>query len=445
MEGPWSSVSRFFVNTANVPPTTPVITAPLDGATITTLTTDVVISNSSDPDSLSLVYYFEADTVPTFDSTGTIRSGSIAEGSASTLWHLSGLKDNTQYYLRVKASDGTTDSPWSAVTGFVANTVNDPPTTPSLANPSNGAGVSVLTPTLSVHNATDLDKDILTYEFEIYSDMALTKLITQSGPIAEASLVTSWTTPVALTENQNYYWRARAYDGFLHSAWMPTASFLINTANDAPGAPQLSAPADGNSLATLTPTLTVINSVDPDNTQLTYDFEVYNSGVLADTITGVLQGAGGLTSVTLTKALYDNTAYSWRARAFDGDRYGSWMNMATFTTHIAQAAITTQIEFDPQTLNKKSNGNWVNVKIGLPRGYRAIDINISSIRLEGRVPAELQPTSIESKQDGDTLMVKFSRNDVIAILPTGDNVPVHVTGRIGATQFEGVDIIRVIK
>lgn len=42
-------------------------------------------------------------------------------------------------------------------------------------------------------------------------------------------------------------------------------------------------------------------------------------------------------------------------------------------------------------------------------------------------------------------MVKFSRNDVIAILPTGDNVPVHVTGRIGATQFEGVDIIRVIK
>lgn len=445
VEGPWSATSRFFVNTANDPPTAPVITSPVNGSTITTQSPDAVIGNSSDPDSSSLVYYFEADTAPTFDSVNLIRSTAITEGSGTTLWHLNGLQDNTQYYLRVRASDGTADSPWSAVTAFVVNTVNDPPTTPVLANPSSGAGVSVFTPTLSVHNATDLDKDVLSYEFEIYSDAALTSLATQSGSISEAALITSWTTPTVLTENQTYYWRSRTSDGLLHSGWMPTASFMVNTANDAPGAPQLSAPGDGTTLATLTPSLSVVNAADPDTTRLTYDFEVYNNGVAVDTITAAPEGTAGQTSVTLTKMLADNTTYSWRARAFDGDRYGAWMNMATFTTHIAQAAITAEIEFEPKTLNKKSNGTWVMLEIELPHGYKAADIDVSTIRLNGTVPAELHPTSNRCDGGRDELTVKFRRNSVIAALPPGNHVPVHVTGMVGSTAFEGVCIIRVIK
>ena len=42
-------------------------------------------------------------------------------------------------------------------------------------------------------------------------------------------------------------------------------------------------------------------------------------------------------------------------------------------------------------------------------------------------------------------MVKFDRNAVINILPLGNNVPVHVTGTVGTTTFEGVDRIRVIQ
>lgn len=441
VEGPWSGAARFFVNTVNDAPTAPVVVAPVNGATVSALATDVVITNSSDPDSSSLLYYFEADTVPTFDSAGIIRSGSMAGGSGTTTWHLSGLLDNTRYYLRVKASDGSADGPWSAVAGFFANTMNEPPTIPVLANPSDGAGVNLFKPVLSVHNSTDLDRDVLSYEFELYGDAALTNLIAQSGPIAETVLVTGWTVPVSLVENQTCYWRARAGDGLLRSAWMPPASFMVNTANDAPGAPQLSAPGDGATLASLTPTLEVANASDPDSATLTYDFEVYNGNLLAASHSGVPEGISGRTSVTLTAALSDNTSYSWRARAFDGDRYGAWMNLASFKTHIAQTPITAQIEFDPQTLNKKSNGTWVNVKIGLPRGYKASDIDISSIRLEGRVAAELRPAAIQ----GDVLTVKFRRNDIIDLLPAGEQVPVHLTGKINSTAFEGMDIIRVIE
>lgn len=43
------------------------------------------------------------------------------------------------------------------------------------------------------------------------------------------------------------------------------------------------------------------------------------------------------------------------------------------------------------------------------------------------------------------LMVKFDRADAINLLPNGDQVTVHVTGKVGTVTFEGVDIIRVMK
>jgi hypothetical protein len=50
----------------------------------------------------------------------------------------------------------------------------------------------------------------------------------------------------------------------------------------------------------------------------------------------------------------------------------------------------------------------------------------------------------QTEHDHDELKVKFNRSAVIAVLPTGNHVPVHVTGRIGSGTFEGVDIIKVI-
>lgn len=445
MEGPWSATSRFFVNSTNEAPSTPVIVTPAMGSTVAALATDVVATNAIDPDSPVLTYSFEADTVRTFDSPAVIRSGGVVEGQGSTVWHLNGLLDNTRYYLRVKAGDGTADSPWSAVVTFFANTANDPPTIPVLANPSSGGGVNLFSPTLSVYNASDADRDSLTYEFEVYADAALTDLVVQSGGVAETASVTGWTVPVALTENQTYYWRARAFDGSLSSGWMPFASFMINTANDAPGPPTLSAPADGSRVATLTPTLAVTNAVDPDSDSLTYEFEIYTAATPVASSGSIPGNGSGITSWTPASPLADNTVYQWRARAFDGDRYGQWMNMATFTTHMPVTAIKAEIEFEPETLNGKDQGTWVKVEIELPHGYRAADVDIASIRLEGTVPAEAWPHRISRGGHGEELTVKFLRGDVIAVLPEGRQVPVHVTGTVGSIQFEGVDIIRVIK
>ena len=446
IEGPWMTTARFFVNTANDAPTTPSIIYPSNNSEITTLYTDIVVSNSTDPDYDPLTYIFEIDTVNTFDSPNIIRSGNIP----TTLWHIEGLNDNTYYYVRAKASDSLAESPWSEVAGFFANTQNDAPTTPVLANPSDGSGVNTFTPALSIHNSSDIDRDVLTYEFEVYGDLSMTTLVANIAGVQETPQITSWTVPVTLTENNTYYWRARVFDGELYSGWMPLASFMVNTANDAPSAPSLYLPANGSSLDTLNPTLSVYNAIDPDPPEadsLTYDFEIYSNGTLIQSLTGIPQDNSGITSITVPNALTDNTTYNWRARAYDGDRYGAWMDMAAFSIHLPVTNITATIDFDPNTLNKKSNGNWVTVYIELPAGYNVNNIIISSIRLQGTIHAESWPYCIgDYDNDGiPDLMVKFKRADVINILPNGDNVQILVTGTVGTTTFEGVDTIRVIK
>jgi len=130
---------------------------------------------------------------------------------------------------------------------------------------------------------------------------------------------------------------------------------------------------------------------------------------------------------------------------------------ATIAVDPPSANITATIEVEPETLNRKGQGNWITVKIELPSGYRASDVDIASLRLEGTVHAEPWPYHAgcshdeEGKhcnRDGDhgerEFMVKFRKSEALKVLPDGNRVPVHVIGRLGAMTFEGVDYIRVI-
>ncbi|MCK5506305.1 MAG: VCBS repeat-containing protein, partial [Thermodesulfovibrionia bacterium] len=322
VEGQWMTAAGFFVNTANDAPAAPAIITPPDGSEITALSPGITVTNSTDPENDLLAYIFELDTVMTFDSPDLTISGSIPEGIGTTSWHMEGLSDNTHYYVRAKAGDGLVESPWSEVTGFFANTVNDAPSTPVLSNPSDGGGVKVFTPTLSVHNSSDIDGDTLTYEFEIYGDAEMTNILDNVSGIEESFQITSWTVSISLLENHIYYWRARAFDGEFHSDWMPPASFMVNTANDAPAAPLLCSPAGGSSADTLYPALSVYNAADPDSDSLTYKIEIYENNLPVQIVNSVSEDPSGITSVILVDGLSDNTTYAWRVCAYDGDRYG---------------------------------------------------------------------------------------------------------------------------
>ena len=105
------------------------------------------------------------------------------------------------------------------------------------------------------------------------------------------------------------------------------------------------------------------------------------------------------------------------------------------------------IDIDPDTLNLNSKGKWITCYIELPEDYDVDDIDVSTVKLNGQVPAESHPTGTgDYDNDGiPDLMVKFDRSAVQEILQAGDEVEITVTGELNyETPFEGSDTIRVI-
>lgn len=128
----------------------------------------------------------------------------------------------------------------------------------------------------------------------------------------------------------------------------------------------------------------------------------------------------------------------------------------TCAIRVEAGTLEAEIDFDPDTLNPESRGKWVAVYIELPVGYDPRDINATTIRLNGTLPPVLDrrygfvsdPSGYIVDHDADGIserMVKFDREEVIALLPLGTN-PVRITGLlIDGTSFSGLsDPIRVL-
>ena len=311
----WMPTANFFVNTANDNPTTPNISSPQDGVQVTTLAPALSVTNASDVDFYdALSYDFDVATDAGFTNI-VARTSGIAKGAGgATSWIvMPALSENSLYYWRARAKDANGgESVWVSASFFV-NTANDSPTAPVIKTPSDGGEVATFTPTLVMNNATDLDSHFLMYTFELDTVNTFDSLNKQaSGLIAEGADTTAWT-PAALTENTTYYWRAKAGDGQADSPWV-TASFFVNTVNEAPSVPTLHGPANNSWVTVLAPSLQVNASIDPDNDGVTYAYEVYSDSALTSRVMA-FSGAG--TSWTINRNLIDNTWYWWRAQAKD--------------------------------------------------------------------------------------------------------------------------------
>lgn len=96
-------------------------------------------------------------------------------------------------------------------------------------------------------------------------------------------------------------------------------------------------------------------------------------------------------------------------------------------------------------MNLKSEGTGVTCYIELPTGFDVGQIDVSTLKLNGQVPAEPEPTEV-GDYDGDgraDLMVKFDRGE--ATLQVGDAVQITLAGQLNdGTEFEGCDVVRVI-
>ncbi len=76
--------------------------------------------------------------------------------------------------------------------------------------------------------------------------------------------------------------------------------------------------------------------------------------------------------------------------------------------------IPANTDVDPDRLNLRSRGRWTPCHIELPEGYDLNDVNLSSIRLDDTIPAQVSPATIgDYDSDGvPDLTFRFNRTEI---------------------------------
>jgi hypothetical protein len=167
----------------------------------------------------------------------------------------------------------------------------------------------------------------------------------------------------------------------------------------------------------------------------------YGRGINYGLYTGAsatYSGPDGILTGTFTAA----NSVTWRRGYFD-NRFDFWFDAVVSQVipnpdppppYIVLIPATVRLEPEALKLNKGVFTAFVN----LPQPYDIRNIDVASIKCEGASP-------IRSVIAGETLILKFAREDLIGVVP-GEDVEFEVKGRLlDGSGFKGDDVIRVIK
>ncbi|MCJ7429774.1 hypothetical protein MUO83_00985 [Candidatus Bathyarchaeota archaeon] len=163
-----------------------------------------------------------------------------------------------------------------------------------------------------------------------------------------------------------------------------------------------------------------------------------------NTVSGMgLYDVNATAYATLSEGTYDIIPGAVRAifTGWAGDADGSDLTSDPITMDGPKTAIATwEIQlytralFEYDTLNLKSRGDWVTAYVELPEGYDVNNIDISTIKLNETIPAELEPVAF-GDYDNDRILdlaVRFNRTLLVKYLISkgiaSGNVTLTITG-----------------
>ncbi|MBI4179141.1 hypothetical protein HY522_06955, partial [bacterium] len=273
------------------------LASPADGHETTAINFQVrwnAVSDSVGVDS----YALEVSKISSFTTmvfTDTV-DGALTGDAVTGLY-------NDTYYWRVRTIDDLgNQGAYSAVRGFITDTIVNQVTLSSPANGHETTAVDFLVGWTAVSDSVGVDS----YAVEAAKNTGFTNMVftdTIDGVLTTDTLTGLY--------NDTYYWRVRAIDDLGNQgAYSAARGFVTDTDVDTV---VLASPADGATEKTRTPTLTwnaVPDSVGIDSYSIElYIWPSYTTLVFSDTIDG------SLTSVTATQQ--DSGSYFWRVRAMD--------------------------------------------------------------------------------------------------------------------------------
>lgn len=358
--------SQFFINTVNDAPTAPQVSSPAVESTIAVLSPTLVVTNSTDIDRDELRYAFELYAESDLENPVATVSGLLPGHNGQTSWPVAKvLEEDRRYMWQASVSDehnAVVKSEWGS---FIVNTENAAPSAPEIIYPVVGdASVSLSADNkllLTVKNAVDPEKANLKYFFELDTQNTFDSSNKQISPaVQEGEQQTRWAVG-NLIENQLYYWRARANDGAMDSAWV-VGEFTLSQRNEAPSVPTILNPDNGATVNSLRPVFEVNPAVDPEGGAVNYYFEVYATPEAQTPVGNKLTSS---TQWVFESDLADKQTYYWRVQARDEKGLASsWSSLAAFTIVLPAANIAPQMSFvlpDQLTVdtNKRVLLQWV--------------------------------------------------------------------------------------
>lgn len=351
--------SRFFINTANDLPTQPQISLPAIDASIAEVSPTLVITNSTDIDRDELRYGFELFAESDLENSIARVSGLLAGNNGQTSWFVATvLQEDQRYVWQASVTDEHNAVVKSAWGNFVVNTQNHAPTNPQIDSPQAASIVTELGQDASVNlrviNSIDPERKPVKYYFELDKVNTFDSADKKISPLVNAgSAHTEWKV-TGLTENTHYFWRVKATDGEVESAWV-VSDFTVSHVNQAPTIPVLQNPVDGAVIATPDVTLQANPATDPEGDTVKYHIQLFADAALTQSL---------VNEVTTMPSwqygpLADNATYYWRMRAEDAEgKLSDWSEVESFTVNLPPVNVAPQLSFILPAQNvTQSTGN----------------------------------------------------------------------------------------
>jgi hypothetical protein len=217
---------------AGVSITPPAPVAPAAGTTISAKEQPVTltIQNSSTNGQRPVTYKFEVAVDGAFASKVIERDGVEPGADGKTVFRLpDALAADRTYYWRSKAVDGANESDYSKALSFAVVTIAEIQA-PVPISPVGAVKTSSRSPEFKVRNSIRSGPTgTIAYTFEIAENETFTAMAA-IVTVSEQSVETKFTIAQELKASTKHYWRVRAFDPNVASAWSLTQSFVTPAA-----------------------------------------------------------------------------------------------------------------------------------------------------------------------------------------------------------------------
>ncbi|MBI1754726.1 hypothetical protein HY250_01410 [Candidatus Azambacteria bacterium] len=168
---------------------------------------------------------------------------------------------------------------------------------------------------------------------------------------------------------------------------------------------------------------------EPSDTQADYGTTTaygFSSALQTATTTAHTVNLSGLTASTTYHFIVKSRDEAGNLATFTDQSFTTFSAPATTTPSVV-GIITVGVKVEPKTINGRSKGRWVEVRVMFPEGYDARDADMSSVKLNGtlspeRVKVKAKKDKKHDDEDRDResrLHLKFSRRAVIDLLAQG--------------------------